>query len=116
MLKLETVLASVSDATLEEAITNESSDNEIHVFLLPGGNIAVPLFGLTRDQFMCEYVHVREKKCSLDECVKKVKSKFHTLVVKGQPVCRHSRLGGLGIQIKSKSAQTRCNTKLYFDN
>ena len=54
MLKLETVLSSVTDATLEEAIVNESSDNEIHVFLLPGGNLAVPLFGLIKDQYMSD--------------------------------------------------------------
>ena len=94
VLNLETVLSKVSDGSLEEAIRNESSDNEILVFLLPGDNIAVPIFGMERDQCMCDFVHVRELKCSLDKCVKKVKSKFHTLVEKGQPVCRHSRLGG----------------------
>ena len=85
----------VSDANLEYEIEMESSDGEVHVFQLPGGNLAVPLLGLEKDQFMTDFVHVRDLKCSLDRCMKKTKSKHHTLVVKDHPVCRHSLLGHL---------------------
>ena len=73
----------------------ESSDGEIHVYLLPGDNIVVPLLGLDKDQFMTDFVHIRDLKCSIDKCTKKVKSKHHTLVVKDHPVCRHLLLAHL---------------------
>lgn len=72
---------------------DESSDNEVHVWLLPGGNIAVPLCGTEKGQSMTEFVHVRDLKCSLDICTKNIKSKKHTLVVKEVPVCQHTLLG-----------------------
>ena len=93
MLNLENVLSKVSDEALENAYKQESSDNEICVFVLPGGNLAVPLFGTEKDQYMTDFVHIRNMKCTLDKCVKKNKSRLHALVVKGQPVCRHSLLG-----------------------
>ena len=77
---------------MEEAYKLEASDNEISVFVLPGGNVVVPLLGTEKDQYTTDFVHVRNLKCTLEKCKKK-KSKSHTLVVKGQPVCRHSLLG-----------------------
>ena len=73
----------------------ESSDGEVHVYLLPGGNIAVPVLGLDKDQFMTDFVHIRDLKCSIDKCTKKSKSKQHTLVVKDEPICRHLLLAHL---------------------
>ena len=93
MLNLENVLSKVSDEALENAYKQEASDNELCVFVLPGSNLAVPLFGTEKDQYMTDFVHIRNMKCSLDRCMKKSKSKMHALVVKGQPVCRHSLLG-----------------------
>ena len=92
VLGIENILSKVSDENLEDALKNESSDGEVHIFLLPGGNIAVPLLGIDKNQFMTNFVHIRGNVCTIDKCVKKVKSKLHTLVVKGQPVCRHSLL------------------------
>ena len=92
VLGIENILSKVTDEDLEDAIKSESSDGELQIFLLPGGNIAVPLLGLDKNQFMTDFVHVRGNVCTIDKCVKKVKSKLHTLVVKGQPVCRHSLL------------------------
>ena len=71
---------------------NESSENEVHVFELPGNNIAVPLCGTEKGQTMVDFVHVRDLKCGLDICNKR-KSKKHTLVVKEVPVCPHVLLG-----------------------
>lgn len=62
LLNLEDVLSKISDEKLEEALKQESSDEEIHVYLLPGGNIAVPLLGLEKDQFMTDFVHIRDNK------------------------------------------------------
>ena len=92
-LSIEIVLSKVSDEALEEAYRMEASDNEISIFVLPGGNVAVPLLGTEKNQYITDFVHVRDRKCTLDKCVKNVKSKFHTLVIKGVPVCRHSLLG-----------------------
>ena len=92
VLGIENILAKVSDVDLEEALKNESSDGELHIFILPGGNIAVPLLGMDKNQFMTDFVHIRGNVCTIDKCGKKMKSKQHTLVVKGQPVCRHSLL------------------------
>ena len=82
-LDLQSVLSKVTDETLEEAIKNESSDGEINVYSLPGGNLAVPLLGTEKNDSMTDFVHLRDLKCTLDSCTKKVKSKLHTLVVKG---------------------------------
>ena len=92
-VNLQDILSKVTDESLEEAFINESTDNEISVYVLPGGNIAVPLLGTEKNQFVTDFVHIRDLKCTLDICSKKVKSKVHTLVVKGVPVCRHSLLG-----------------------
>ena len=92
-INLQDVLSKVSDESLEEAFINESTDNEISVYVLPGGNIAVSLLGTEKNQFVTDFVDIRDLKCTLDICSKKVKSKVHTLVVKGVPVCRHSLLG-----------------------
>ena len=97
LLDLQDVLSKVSDEDLEDAFKNESSDDEICVFVLPGGNLAVALLGVEKNQFMTDFVHLRDLKCSMDKCVKKVKTKLHTLVVKGLPVCRHSLLGSYTI-------------------
>ena len=107
LVDLKIVLSKVTDENLEEAFKNESSDNEICVFLLPGENIAVPLLGVEKNQFTTDFVHLRDLKCSLDNCVKKSKSKLHTLVVKGLPVCRHSLLGSYTIYKKHNNIRPR---------
>ena len=96
-IKLQDAISKVADEVLEQALTYESSDNEIIVHLLPGGNIAVPLLGSEQRNIMADFVHIRDLKCSLDGCTTKVKSKLHTLVIKGIPVCRHSLLGMLSL-------------------
>jgi hypothetical protein len=90
---VESLLARVSEETLEKVFRDNSSDGEIVVHVLPGGNLAVPLLDTEKTQFMTDYVHLRDLKCNIDACSKKVKSKLHSLVVKGVPVCRHSLLG-----------------------
>ena len=91
-MDLENVLSKVTDENLERELKNESSDGEILIFTLPGENIAVPLLGIDKNKLMTDFVHLRNLKCNLETC-SKVKSKLHTLVVKGLPVCRHSLLG-----------------------
>ena len=91
-LDLDEVLSSIADESLEQILRYEASDNLIVVYILPGGNIAVPLLGLQQDQYMSDHVHLRDLKCSLIDCTKK-KSKIHSLVSKGTPICRHALLG-----------------------
>ena len=90
---VESLLTKVSEQTLEEIFNDNSSDGEIIVYILPGGNMAVPLLDTEKTMFMTDFVHLRDLKCNVDACNKKVKSKLHSLVVKGVPVCRHSLLG-----------------------
>ena len=90
---VESLLTRVSEEALEKAFRDNSSDGELVIHVLPGGNMAVPLLGTEKTTFMTDYVHLRDLKCNLDPCNKKVKSKLHSLVVKGVPVCRHSLLG-----------------------
>jgi hypothetical protein len=90
---VQDLIKKVTDETLENAFKNDSSDGEILVYILPGDNLAVPLLGVEKSKYMTDYVHLRDLKCNLDNCSKKIKSKLHTLVVKGLPVCRHSLLG-----------------------
>ena len=92
VLDLKKVLLKVTDETLEKELTDESSDGEIHVYKLPGGNLAVPLLGSEKRKLTTDYVHLRNLKCDLEACAKG-KSKLHTIVVKGVPVCRHIMLG-----------------------
>lgn len=103
-------MSKVCDEELEEALRNESSDNDISVFVLPGGNLAVPLCGTNKSELMSEFIHVRDLKCSLDICTKKVKSKKHTLIVKQVPVCRHSLIGEYNMfyffMVATRSAKT----------
>ena len=82
----------VTDSNLEQQIKNESSDGEVFIFKLPGDNLAVPLLGSEKTKLDTNYVHLRDKKCNSEFC-SKLKSKLHTLVVKGTPVCRHVLLG-----------------------
>ena len=114
VLDLDKILSKVSDSNLEHEIKMESSDGEVHVFQLPGGNLAVPLLGLDKDQYMTDFVHVRDLKCSLQECTKKTRSRHHTLVVKDQPVCRHSLLGHLVENTAEKSSKIQ--TKHLIDH
>ena len=83
----------MSDKELEECFIKESTDNEISVYVLLGGNLAVALFGTKKSASMSQFVHVRDLKCSLDICTTRVKSKKHTLRVKQVPVCQHSLIG-----------------------
>ena len=92
-VKFEDVLSKVAEEALEQAFTAESSDGEILVHILPGGNMVVPSLGAVQKNAMADFVHIRDLKCSLDACSAKVKSKQHTLVMKGVPVCCHSLLG-----------------------
>ena len=92
-INLPDILSKVCDESLEKALISESSDGDINVYLLPGDNIAVPLLGTEKNEFLTDFVHLRDLKCSLDTCSKKTKSKLHTLVLKGTPVCQHSLLG-----------------------
>lgn len=93
IVNIREVLKKVPEQSLEEALLQESSDGEVVLYLLPDGNIAVPIL----DIFSCDkegpFVHVRDSKCSMDACSKKVKSKKHCLVVKGIPKCAHYILG-----------------------
>ena len=91
-LSLDEVLAKVTDEDLEKEIIAESSDGEIFVHKLPGGNLAVPRLGSEKTKLMTEFVHLRDLKCTVEKC-QKGKSKLHTLMVKGAPVCRHLLLG-----------------------
>lgn len=91
-LDLEKVLLKVTDNNLEKELKNESSDGEVFIFKLPGENLAVPLLGSEKTKLDTNYVHLRDKKCNSESCTK-LKSKLHTLVVKGIPVCRHVLLG-----------------------
>ena len=59
VLGLEQVLFRVTDGNLEEKIRMQYSNGEVHVYLLPGGVLAVPLLGLDRDQYMTDFVHIR---------------------------------------------------------
>ena len=91
-MDLNTLLSHVKDMSLEQILLKEASDNQIVVYKLPGGNLAVPLLGLVKDQYMTDFVHLRDQKCSVEECTKK-KSKLHSLVVKGSHLFRHTLLG-----------------------
>ena len=64
---LNTLLSHVKDMSLEQILINEASDNQIVVYKLPGGNLAVPLLGLAKDQYMTDFVHLRDNKCSIEE-------------------------------------------------
>ena len=92
-INIHSVFKKVTDENLEESLLRESSDGEVNVYLLPGGNIAVPMLDMFATKNSETFVHVRDSQCSLQTCSKKVKSKKHTLVEKGVPVCAHSILG-----------------------
>ena len=92
-LDLQTVLSKVTDEIIEEAFKHESLDGGISVYVLPGKHLAVPLLGFEKKTVSTDFVHLIDLKCELDSCTKKVKSKKHTLVTKGVPVCPHSLLG-----------------------
>ena len=91
-IELDKVLAKVTDDDLEKEIRNESSEDEIFLYKLPGGNLAVPLLGIEQTKLLTSFVHIRDLKCSVDACLKG-KSKLHTLHIKDSPVCRHLLLG-----------------------
>ena len=97
VIDVEHLVAKIADEELEKSFMNESSDGEMTVFLLPNDTYAVPIL----DMFQSaqgegeDFVHVKDYKCSLDICNKKSRSKVHTLLEKGVPVCPHSMLGML---------------------
>ena len=91
-LSLDHVLSKVTDEELEQELLEESSDGEIFVYKLPGGNFVVPLLGCEKSKLMTDFVHLRDLNCSVERC-SKGKSRLHTLMVKGAPVCQHLLLG-----------------------
>lgn len=86
-VNIQTVLEKVHDESLERSFTNESSDGEINLYFLPGANIAVPVLDIHAAGNLPEFVHVRDLQCSLDICSRK--SKKHTILEKGVPLCAH---------------------------
>lgn len=91
-VNLQTLLKKVNEESLERSFTNESSDGEINVYFLPGSNIAVPVLDIHAAENLPDFVHLRDQQCSLDICSKGGKSKKHTIVVKGVPLCAHKIL------------------------
>ena len=59
LLQLDQVLARVTDQNIEEKIRMQYSDGEVHVYLLPGGVLAVPVLGLDKEKYMLDFVHIR---------------------------------------------------------
>ena len=92
-IKIAEVLKKVTEENLEQSLLNESSDGEVAVHLLPGGNIVVPILDTFSSYSESSFVHVRDFKCSLAVCSKQGKTRKHTLVEKGTPHCPHSILG-----------------------
>ena len=92
ILDLDEVLTKVIDGNLENSLMDVSSDGEIVVYKLPGGNLAVPLLGIDKTKLMTDFVHLRDEKCTVESCLKE-KTRLHTLMLKGVPVCRHLLLG-----------------------
>ena len=84
------VVNKISDDSLEESLLDESSDGALTVFLLPGDIVAIPIFNIFATIKSEPFVHVKDFKCSLEVCLKK--SKKHTLIQKGVPLCIHSML------------------------
>ena len=70
----------------------ESSDGDLTIYKLPSGNIAVPILDMFSSRTSGPFVHVRESKCELGSC-SKTKSKKHTLLEKGVPLCPHIMIG-----------------------
>lgn len=91
-VNVDKVLEKVPDEIMENSLKNESSDGDITLYKLPGGNLAVPILDILSSRTSGDYVHVRDSKCQFDICSKNIKSKKHTLVVKGVPMCPHSML------------------------
>ena len=92
-MNVQKLIDKVSDENLEKSLLKESSDGEVTIFKLPSENYAVPILDLFTSANSEDFVHVRALKCSLDNCARKTKSKKHTLVEKGVPMCPHSMLG-----------------------
>ena len=90
LIDVQTVVNKISDDSLEDSLLNESSDGELTVYLLPGDIVAVPIFNIFATIKSEQFVHVKDFKCSLEVCSKK--SKKHTLIEKGVPLCVHSML------------------------
>lgn len=61
-IDLEKVLDKVTDDILERELMNGSSDGEICIYKLPGGNLAVPLLGIEKTKLMTDFVHLRDLK------------------------------------------------------
>ena len=91
-LDLASVLSKVTDENLEKELIDVSSDGEIFVYKLPGENIVVPRLGTEKTKIMADFIHLRDLRCPVERCLKG-KTKLHTLMVKGAPVCRHLLLG-----------------------
>ena len=92
-IDVEKLNGKVSDEALENSLKNETADGELTVYLLPNGNIAVPILDTYSSRISEEFVHVRDLQCQLEICSKKSKSKKHTKVVKAVPLCPHYTIG-----------------------
>ena len=91
-IDIKEVAEKVCDEVLEKSLMNESSDGDLIVYKLPGGNIAVPTLDIFSSRTCGPFIHVRDSKCELESC-SKTKSKKHTLLEKGVSICPHSMLG-----------------------
>ena len=94
------------DEFLESSLQKESSDGELIVYKVTYDTIAVPVLDSYALENISDFVHVKDFKCSLDNCRVKVKSKKHTLVVKGIPICPHSLLGITPVKMYFAFSQT----------
>ena len=92
-MNVQKLIDKVSDENIEKSLYKESSDGEVTIFKLPNETYAVPILDLFDSVNSEDFVHVRALKCSLEICARKTKSKKHTLVEKGVPICPHSMLG-----------------------
>ena len=91
-IDIQEIVGKVSDENLEKSLLNESSDGDLTIYKLPSGNIAVPILDMFSSRTSGPFVHVRESKCELVSC-SKTKSKKHTLLEKGVPLCPHIMIG-----------------------
>ena len=115
-IDIQEVAAKVCDEVLEKSLMNESSDGDLTVYKLPGGNIAVPSLDMFSSRTCGPFIHVRDSKCQLESCSKKTKSKKHTLLEKGVPLCPHSMLGKEHFVFKSKLYAHLCEEHFSSSN
>ena len=115
-IDVEKIANKIVDEMLEESLRKESSDGEVTVFLLPDNNIVVPLLDIFLSMYGEEWVHVRNLDCYLEICRKKVKSKRHTLVEKGVPICVHSMLARICSENKQQDLEPHSKPQHKIDH